>query len=116
MDLMIENGDYVPDGKGGLKVAEGAEAMLQRVLYRLSVPLGSFLPLPEFGSKLPFLSREKASSWEALASLYVRQALAEESEVSLVGVEISPVEDGQASLVVYLEYQGETVSFSTLLT
>ena len=35
MALMLRDGDYVPDGAGGLRTVEGAEALLQEVLFRL---------------------------------------------------------------------------------
>ena len=35
MELWLRDGDYVPDGRGGLVRSEGAEALLQRVLFRL---------------------------------------------------------------------------------
>ena len=41
-ELMIRDGDYVPDGKGGLARAEGNDAVLQRVLWKLTVRRGSF--------------------------------------------------------------------------
>ena len=31
MALMLRDGDYVPDGAGGLRTVEGAEALLQEV-------------------------------------------------------------------------------------
>lgn len=112
MDLWLENGDYVPDGMGGFLVAEGIDGVVQRVIYRLTVPLGSFLPMPEFGSKLSTLCREKPSSWEALAGQYVRLALEEEEEVSFDRVSLSPLEGGKIEMTVYLLWEGETVSFS----
>ena len=50
MELKLENGDYLPDGHGGLQQAE--EELLQRVLSRLSARRGSFPFLPDFGSRL----------------------------------------------------------------
>lgn len=35
MELRLEQGDYVPNGAGGFQRLEGAEALLQRVLFRL---------------------------------------------------------------------------------
>lgn len=115
MDMWIENGDYVPDGKGGFVMAEGIDAVVQRVIYRLSVPQGSFLPQPEFGSLLSTLCREKPSSWEALAGQYVRLAVEEEEDVTLDRVSLSPLTGGKVELTVYLLWQGDTVSFSLTL-
>ena len=32
MALILREGDYVPDGRGGFQTAEGAEELLERVL------------------------------------------------------------------------------------
>ena len=49
MELKLVNGDYLPDGRGGLEQAE--EEILQRALSRLTARRGSFPFLPEFGSR-----------------------------------------------------------------
>lgn len=35
---MVRNGDYVNDGAGGFLRAEGTDELLQRVLWKLSIP------------------------------------------------------------------------------
>lgn len=40
--LVIRNGDYVPDGSGGLRRAQGREALLERVIFRLTAHRGQF--------------------------------------------------------------------------
>ena len=52
MELKIRNGDYIADGIGGERRADGAEALLERALFGLSVRRGSFPFLPELGSEL----------------------------------------------------------------
>ena len=52
MELMVRNGDYVNDGAGGFLRAEGTDELLQRVLWKLSIPRGSFPLLPALGSEL----------------------------------------------------------------
>lgn len=59
MELRLEQGDYVPNGAGGFQRLEGAEALLQRVLFRLTARRGQFPFLPELGSRLYQLGREK---------------------------------------------------------
>ena len=49
---MVRNGDYVNDGAGGFLRAEGTDELLQRVLWKLSIPRGSFPLLPALGSEL----------------------------------------------------------------
>ena len=36
MEPRLKNGDYIPDGLGGVVRCEGAEALLERVLFRLT--------------------------------------------------------------------------------
>ena len=52
MGLCLRNGDYVPDHHGGLRRAEGQEALLERVLFRLAARRGTFPFLPALGSRL----------------------------------------------------------------
>lgn len=54
---MVRNGDYVNDGAGGFLRAEGTDELLQRVLWKLSIPRGSFPLLPALGSELHRLGR-----------------------------------------------------------
>ena len=58
MELRLKNGDYIPDGKGGVVRLSGDNALLQRVLFRLSARRGALPMLPELGSQLYLLGRE----------------------------------------------------------
>ena len=40
MELKLEQGDYVPDGAGGFETLDGAQALLARVLFRLTARRG----------------------------------------------------------------------------
>lgn len=113
MALKIVNGDYVPDGSGGFEEVSGAEEVLQRVLYRLTVPQGSFTPLPDFGSQLYRLGREKPSDWEALAVGYIREALESESDVALESVSLSDLGEGRVFMDITLNWQGDSLSLQT---
>lgn len=62
MELKIKDRDYVADGMGGLVRVSGWDELLERVLFKLSVRRGSFSLLPELGSKLHLLRREKAET------------------------------------------------------
>lgn len=91
MALMLRDGDYVPDGKGGLKTVEGKEELLERVLWKLTVCRGSFPFLPELGSRLHLLGRIKPSQRETMARQYVTEALSDEPvEVKAVSLEMEP--------------------------
>ena len=52
MELLLKDGDYVSDGAGGQVRLEGEEALLQRVLFRLTARRGGFPLMPELGSRL----------------------------------------------------------------
>ena len=79
MELKIRNGDYIADGIGGERRADGAEALLERALFRLSVRRGSFPFLPELGSELYRLGHEKPSARAVAGKLYTAAELAEET-------------------------------------
>ena len=77
MELKLVNGDYLPDGHGGLRQAE--EEILQRALSRLTARRGSFPFLPEFGSRLCLLGAVAPLARETAAERYVTEALAPET-------------------------------------
>ena len=112
MELMLRDGDYVPDGKGGVCRVEGGEALLQRVLWKLSIRRGSFPFLPELGSRLYTLGREKPSVRPALARQYVAEALADEPDLEVTGVALTQRED-RLALTVFLDWQGEPLQLQT---
>ena len=68
MELMVRDGDYVIDENGALRRAEGSQELLQRVMWKLSIPRGSFPLLPGLGSELYLLGRAKPSQRSALAA------------------------------------------------
>lgn len=104
MELKIRNGDYIADGIGGERRADGAEALLERALFRLSVRRGSFPFLPELGSELYRLGHEKPSARAAAAKLYTAAALAVED------VELTERGDGVMALRVLLTADGESAA------
>lgn len=108
MEFLIRDGDYVPDGRGGLRTLEGEQEVLQRVLFRLSARRGGFGFLPELGSRLHLLFREKPGERSAAAHRYVCQALEPETEVKVTETRLIQRKDGTAELTVWLEWQ-ETV-------
>lgn len=112
MELMLRDGDYVPDGKGGVCRVEGGKALLQRVLWKLSIRRGSFPFLPELGSRLYTLGREKPSVRPALARQYVAEALADEPDLEVTGVALTQQED-RLALTVFLDWQGEPLQLQT---
>lgn len=108
MELKLKNGDYIPNGSGGMERGEGAEAVLARVLYRLTARRGGLPFLPELGSRLYEILREKPSARLAAAKQYVAQALTQE-DVTVTDVTL--VQDGDtAQITVFLTWQGEDLT------
>ncbi len=99
-------GDYVPNGTGSFTALGDGEEVLARVLFRLTARRGAMPFLPELGSRLYLLGREKPSARQALAAQYVAEALREETDLSVRSVEL--VQNGETGvLTVHLDWQGE---------
>ena len=84
--LRMKNGDYVPKGSG-LETVSGSEAVLQRVLLRLTARRGAFPFMESFGSRLWTLGQLKAAERQAAAEQYVAEALARSGVGSFVLVD-----------------------------
>lgn len=106
-ELQMTQGDFVPDGAGDFCRLEGSDALVQRVLFKLTARRGMFPFLPRLGSRLHTLGREKASARQALCLQYVQEALEDEA-VTVTGVDCSDGA-GQAHVTVYLRWQGEAL-------
>lgn len=109
MELKLTDGDYVPDGGGGLCRLDGGEAVLARVLYRLAARRGGLPFLPQLGSRLWRVRREKPSVRPALAAQYVTEALEEETDLKVTAVEWSEAGD-KARVTVQLAWKGENLT------
>jgi len=109
MTAKLINGDYVPDGLGGVVRVSGADALLQRVLFRLTARRGQFPLLPELGSRLYLLGREAPAGRLSAARQYVAEALAQE-EVRVTDVLLASAGNGRAQITVLLDYQGADLS------
>ena len=112
MALLLRGGDYVPDEMGGLRTVEGAEEVPQRVLFQLQARRGSFPFLPELGSRLYLLPREKPGAREALARQYAVEALRNETELEVTGVTAAPAGAGALGGQVGLSWKGEPLAVS----
>lgn len=109
MSLLLKNRDYTADGKGSVVTLSGAEALLGEVLFRLSARRGAFPLLPELGSRMHLLRKEKPGSWETLARQYAAEALAGLEGVTVTGASVTAVGD-RLNVLVSLDRQGETVT------
>ena len=106
MELLLREGDYVADGRGGVVRLEGEEALLERVLFRLCARRGMLPVLPDLGSRLYLLGREPPEGRLSAARQYVAEALGEE-DVTVESVELEQGAAGMLSLRVCLS-QGDT--------
>ena len=57
MERKLINGEYVPNGAGGLTTLEGAQEVLSRVLFRLTARRGGLSFRPNLGSRLYQIGR-----------------------------------------------------------
>lgn len=108
MSLKLANQDYVPDGNGGVAVAEDGEELLEEALFRLAARRESFPFLPSLGSRMHLLRRERPSEWDSLALQYAVEALEDMEGVQVTGA--AARRDGDGLLVtVELLYRGAAV-------
>ncbi len=109
MERKLMEGDYVPDGAGGLTTLDGGQEVLARALFLLTARRGGLPFLPEMGSRLYQLGREKPAARQALVAQYVAEALQGERELKVRSVELNPEGDG-AQVAVFLDWRGETLA------
>lgn len=109
MELKLQQGDYVPDGAGGLWRVDGPEAVGQRVIFKLTARRGQFPFQKTLGSRLWQLGKIPAARRQAAAEQYVAEALSEERELTVERVTLREDPGGLAELTVELRYRGETL-------
>ena len=109
MELRLKNGDYIPDGKGGVVRLSGDNALLQRVLFRLSARRGALPMLPELGSQLYLLGREPSEARLAAARQYAAQAVSPEG-LQVEDLQLTERGDGRMDLTVWL--RGENAALT----
>lgn len=111
--LIMRNGDYVPRGNR-LRTAEGDEALLQRVLLKLTARRGKFPFMEEFGSRLWTLGQLKPGERQAVAEQYVAEALAGE-DLRIDSVTLTEDGQGHAALRAALSVSGREMTVETVL-
>ena len=109
MTDLLHRGDYCPDGKGGVARVEGAWALLNEALFRLTCRRGSFPLLPELGSRLYRLPSEKPSARDMAARQYAAEALAE-LDVTVTDAKVTMTGRDTASVRVTLTRGGENMT------
>lgn len=100
MALALRDGDYMTRN-GRLVEAIGQEALLQRVLYKLTAHRGTFPFLPDLGSRLWELGRVPVSARKSAAEQYVTEALAGEN-LTVDAVTLLPVDESTVAITVDL--------------
>lgn len=108
MSLLMEHRDYVKVG-GAVAGVSGGEAVVNEVLFRLTARRGSYPLMPQLGSRLYLLSREKPSDWQVLARRYAEEALAELSDLTVKKANVTQ-SGGRLWVEVDLEWRGEPLS------
>ena len=106
MENLLRDGDYVPNGFGGITRLYGKQEGLARALFRLTCRRGSFPFLPELGSRLQELGREKPSAREAAAKIFCASAL-RDMELEVDDVRLTQLPDGHARMEVWLTVEDE---------
>ena len=105
---ILKDGDYRLSG-GNLQYAEGAQAILERVLFRLRARRGRFPFCSGLGSRLWQLGSLPAGQRASAAEQYVAEAL-EDEPVRVEQVELTEAADGTAALTVRLTWEEETLA------
>lgn len=114
MSLKLIDRDYVPDGNGGVAVAQDGDEVLGEVLFRLTARRGSFPFLPNLGSRMYLLRRARPSEWNSLALRCAVEALEDMEGVQVTGA--AARRDGDGLLVtVELLWQGTALSATAQL-
>lgn len=103
----LRDGDYCLNGKGGFETVSGVDAVLERVMFQLTVRRGSFPLLPTLGSRLYLLPKAKPSARSVLGAGYAAEALAGEKEVS---VKDAVWDEQRQRLTIQIAFKGETLS------
>ncbi len=109
MENLCVNGDYVPDGFGGFVRLQGAQALLQRALFKLSCRRGSFPFFPELGSRLYALGKERRDARDDCARQYAAEALAG-MRVRVTDAHVVSLPNGRARVTVWLDCEDEAAT------
>ena len=107
-ELKIREGDYRRSG-GGLATVDGAEGLLQRVMFRLTARTGAFPFWESRGSRLWQLGRIPAAQRQAAAMQYTAEALQDE-QLTVEDVALQERADGTMAMTAALRGEGQTLS------
>lgn len=117
MDTAIKDGDFLTDEKGLPVQISGAQELLQRAMFRLTVKQGSFLYDQRLGSRL-YTLKGAYGSGETLsenAMQMVREALAPLPQITPLRVRASMTGTDRLSLTVDLLADRQQTELEVLL-
>ena len=114
MNLILKDGTYVPDGKGGFLTADGSRALLNDALFRLTCRRGAFPLLPDLGSRLYTLCREKPSARAMTARQYAAEAL-ESMPVTVRDCTVTENIDGSLRVSVFLTAEDDNATMEVIV-
>lgn len=107
MDTKIKNGGWVKNSSGLPQTVECSEELLQRVLIRLTVPLGSFVFQPSFGSRLYLVWREDENLRAQRAVQLAQEALKSMTEVKILSARVNENTGTIIFNISFINYIGE---------
>ena len=106
MENLLRDGDYVPNGFGGFTRLYGTQEILARALFQLTCRRGAMPFLPEVGSRLYEIGKEKPSARGAAARACCAEALAGMG-LEIDDVTVTELDGGHARVEVRLTIQDE---------
>ena len=110
----LKDGDYVPDGLGGVQHLTGQESLLARALFCLTCRRGAFPLLPELGSRLCLLGREKPAARTMAARQYAQEAL-EPLGLTVHAAQTRSLADGTLAVSLQVVSAGETMELEVVV-
>ena len=109
MERKLSGGDYLPGSQGGVQSLDGAQALLQRVLFRLTARRGQFPFWETLGSRLWTLGQLPAGKRQPAAEQFVAEALAEVPGLTVEQVTLDRGAAGRSRLTADLTWNGESL-------
>lgn len=102
MEIVLEGGRYTAAKTGGLETVTGTKELAQRISMKLTARRGGFALWPSYGSRLHTLAGGvKPSERLTAARQFITEALADETDMEISGLEVT--EGGDGTLNIRLE-------------
>ena len=108
MELRLDNGKYVCDDRGSPISDAGTQEILTRALFKLASKQGEFPFIPNLGSRLYTLHKEKKSNLNSAAMQFVMEALEDEKEIQVVSVD-TQVDRDEIRVTANIMYSGSSI-------